>query len=93
MDDDEPSVPFEGLVRRSHPIEPGNTVLVLDRYAGDIEVGARLRVVHGGATSSAKVVTVAWGSSFGHEAVPLTLVVSGLASDTSFAGATLHADA
>jgi hypothetical protein len=93
VEDDEPSVPFEGTVRRSHTLEPGSTVLILERYAGDIEVGNVITVLRAGTTATAKVVTVAWGSSFGYESPPLTLVVKGLEASESWAGAELKSEA
>ena len=80
---------FEGTVRRSYAMEATSIVLVIDRYAGDIEVGDVLAVVHEGRTQRARVATVAWGSSFGADAVPLTLVVAGIDADADYAGASL----
>ncbi|MFO0683616.1 MAG: hypothetical protein U0234_16275 [Sandaracinus sp.] len=88
-DDDEVAKPFEGLIRRSHVIEPGSVVLVMERYDGDVEVGTVLVAVHERARIEVRVKTVAWGSAFGVEAIPLTLVVTGLADGVSYAGASL----
>lgn len=90
-DDDGPKVPFTGSVRRSHAMEPGSVVLVLERYAGDIEVGDTIVVVSSAGEMRAKVATLAWGSSFGHEAPPLTLVVKGLDGSADYAAASLVA--
>jgi hypothetical protein len=91
-DDDAPSVPFTGTVRRSQSLEPGNAVLVMDRYDGDIEVGHVLVLTLGETTARVTVATIAWGSSFGYETTPLTLVVRGIDGKTSYAGATLRAE-
>src|SRR6185369_7841548 len=57
--DDEPFEPFEATVRRSHVMEPGSVVLVIDKYKGDIEVGYYVEVVQGGKKKArAKVATV-----------------------------------
>jgi len=88
--DDEPRVPFAGTVRRSRAMEPGSVVLVLERYSGDISAGDAIVVARGEGEERAKVVTFAWGSSFGLEAPPLTLVVSGLDDAASYAGAELR---
>jgi hypothetical protein len=87
--DDEPRQPFTGTVRRSHPMEPGSMVLVLERYAGDVDVGDEVVVVRGGTETRVKVAQMAWGSSFGLEAPPLTLVVTGLDDTLGYAGVTL----
>lgn len=92
MDEDEAedvARPFEGLVRRSHVLEAGSTVLVMERYDGDVEVGCVLIAVHEGRRHEVRVKTVAWGSAFGVEAIPLTLVVTGLAEGAAYAGASL----
>jgi hypothetical protein len=86
----ESPVPFEATVRRSKMIEPGRTVMVIERYEGEIDSGDALEVVLGEARTEASVITVAWGSGFGAEATPLTLVVSGLDGDVDYAGATLR---
>lgn len=90
--DDEPHVPFEGIVRRSHAMEPGSVVLVLERYVGDIDAGDFVTVVMGETRARVKVVTMAWGSSFGYESPPLTLVVSELDGSVSYVGAELHGE-
>lgn len=91
MDEDpeETTRPFEGVVRRSHVIEAGSVVLVMERYDGDVEVGMLLVATHEGARHEVRVRTVAWGSAFGVEAIPLTLVVTGLADGVSYAGASI----
>ena len=81
--------PFEGTVRRAHSIEPGHVVLILERYAGDIDVGDSIAVSYEGAVTQVRVSNLAWGSAFGKEDPPLTLVVVGLPPDGKFAGAKL----
>ena len=90
MEEDETPQPFEGTVRRSHVLEPGSTVLIFERYAGDVEVGNPVVVTLGETRATATIVTIAWGSSFGYEAPPLTLVVKGLEARESWAGAELR---
>lgn len=92
-DDEEPHVPFDGVVRRSHGMEPGSVVLVLERYTGDLEVGDEVVLAHEGKEVRVKVVTLAWGSSFRDESPPLTLVVAPLEPGDGYAGATLKGDA
>lgn len=88
--EDEPRVPFEATVRRSKMIEPGRTVLVIERYTGEVDAGDEIEVVLGERATASKVITVAWGSGFGAEPTPLTLVVSDLDEAVSYAGATLR---
>lgn len=90
--DEVPHVPFEGVVRRSHSVEPGSVVLVLERYAGDIDVGDFVVVTLGETKKRVKVATMAWGSSFGYESPPLTLVVSDLDESVSWVGAELNGE-
>ncbi len=71
-------------------IEPGRTVLIIEQYEGEVEVGDAIEVVLEGVTTASKVITVAWGSGFGVEATPLTLVVSDLDGERSYAGATVR---
>jgi hypothetical protein len=92
MGDDPPHVPFEGTVRRSHSMEPGSVVLVLERYVGDIDTGDFVTVTLGETSTRVQVATMAWGSSFGYESPPLTLVVTGLDGSVSYVGAQLRGE-
>lgn len=71
-------------------IEPDRTVLVIETYQGEVDVGDALDLTLGDARIACSVITVAWGSGFGAEATPLTLVVGGLDAGVSYAGATLR---
>lgn len=88
-DDSTGARPFEATVRPAYAIEPGHVVLILERYTGDVDVGDSIAVSHDGRAAEARVVNVAWGSTFGVEASPLTLVVAGLPRDGAFVGASL----
>lgn len=90
---DEAHVPFEGVVRRSHAMEPGSVVLVLERYTGDIDAGDFVVVTLAETSARVKVATMAWGSSMGYESPPLTLVVGGLDGSVSYVGAQLRGEA
>jgi len=86
----ETPVPFEATVRRSKMIEPDRTVLVIERYTGEVDAEDEVEVFLGESKTMSQVVTVAWGSGFGAEPTPLTLVVSGLDETVSYASATLR---
>jgi len=71
-------------------IEPDRTVLVIERYTGEVDAEDEVEVFLGESKTMSQVVTVAWGSGFGAEPTPLTLVVSGLDETVSYASATLR---
>ncbi len=70
---------FTARLRQHYRLEEVDLFVLEETYDGDVGPGDKLQIeLPAGGTKSFRVHDIAWGSSFGSNNPPLTLIVKGL---------------